>query len=303
MLIPDPAILSQPWFEAFLANGSPETKTDDSTGPVQPIPASTLPLISPKDLARLKRYAQLIQGTLMHQGEMIFPGQNGKPAQKLELSKTPVLVDKNGQKRLILPPTAELTEMNPDLLEGMKAFWKEIQVQEFNSAMERSFTLFKPSQSMDDIPKDPKGLIRQLLADTPFSYQNPAPVPVQIGNVSIDVTLARIISEKHPDLLINQGEVYGAALTAIKKRGWEILTLEPKMSYGEITLLFLSKLGYTTWETPSFNHDGKVKQLKGIYAVMGKDKRFITRQKLSPQEVDFLASQSIMQLILKEPNE
>ncbi|MCG8619295.1 MAG: hypothetical protein MI802_23995, partial [Desulfobacterales bacterium] len=76
VLIPDPAILSQPWFETFLARGEP--------GSLQPSPVNTAkgntfsarpqPVLSRRDLSRLKRYAQLIQGTLMHQGKMHFPG-------------------------------------------------------------------------------------------------------------------------------------------------------------------------------------------------------------------------------------
>ena len=97
--LPDPSLLLQPWFNNFidmkkadlpLTENMPEEETTAPHAPKQ---------ISMAELAQLKRYTQLIQGHLMHQGRLFFPPANPADESKsIDLSKTPVMIDDTGKK-------------------------------------------------------------------------------------------------------------------------------------------------------------------------------------------------------------
>lgn len=306
VLIPDPAILSQPWFEAFLANGMPDRSalSDHLSDQAGASPPSALPpafpMLAPKDLGRLKRYAQLIQGTLAHQGQMVFPGKDGKPPQTLDLTQTPLLTDKDGKKTLILPPGTEETEINQDLVAGMKAYWEEIQIQEINKAIEAGFSIFSKPPALTDIPMDHDLVVRKILASTSFAYAPPAPLEFKVGDIPVTVSLARITQNNGSEILINSGKVYGNALGALKEQGHQILTLSPEMTYGETILLLFTELGFSTWKNPAFHSEGKVSPLSGIYAILRAEKLFVTRQKPAQTTLDFLRTEGIHPIILED---
>lgn len=298
VVIPDAAILDQPWFRDFMAMGKTEVSQLAASGTTEAA-RPTLPALASEDLVRLKRYTQLIQGTLRHQGKMVFPGKKGGPSQVLDLSKTPVLTDKEGHKTLLLPGDTGAESLNPDLLEGMKAYWKELRIQRINTALATLPSLFSSSPGLDRIPEHPQALIQQVLEATDFTLEPPAPVAVQVGTVTTDISLPRISSPGRPDLLINPGSVYGAGLAALQDKGIDVITLSPGMSASEILLLLFSKLGYATWKDPAFNAGGHVTRLKGIYAALAADKLFITRSVLTDTASQFLASEGITLIELK----
>ena len=294
VLIPDPAILTQPWFQDFLAAGRLSSHTLKNLSAVQPrVAQPTLPDLPPEDLVRLKRYAHLVQGTLQHQGKMIFPGKNDLPAQVLDLARTPVLTEKSGQKRLILPPKTRPSQINQDLLKGIKAYWKELQIQELNKTLANTTSFFSRSSSLDNLPKDPQSLIRDALSATTYSLQSPLPLSVKVGAVNMDISLARIIRPDSPDILINPGSIFGMALEALEAKGYEIITLSPRMTESELLVLLFSKLGYTTWKNPAVNAGGQVIRLNGIYTVQKQEKLFFTRSGLSDEATDFLRADGV----------
>jgi len=300
VLIPDPAILNQPWFKSFFASGettglATALPQKDLSRPQQKMhPLPTLPEMPPEDLIRLKRYAQLIHGALQHQGQMIFPGKDKGPSNALDLTRTPILTGKDGKKTLILPPGTGPEEfVDTDLVEGMKKYWKELRIQELNQALANGPSLFSKKQSLDDTPKDPIAVIQTVLKATSLSLQPAIEIPIQVGPVGITANLARIVNDRHPDILLNPGTIYGTALDALKSKGNEVLTISQGMTTGEIVTLVFSTLGFTTWKNPAVNNNGRITPLTGIYATRAKDKLFVTRTGLSNMAKDFMTAESI----------
>jgi hypothetical protein len=301
--IPDPSLLAQPWFQKFLATGQaagPPTSQDKTiAGQPAPRPLPTLPELAPGNLARLKRYTQLVQGALQHQGQMVFPGKSKGNPKVLDLTRTPLLTENDGSKTLILPQDTGPQDLDTDLIQGMKQYWKELQIQELNQALAKGSSLMSLTPPMDKHPEDASAIIKTVLEPTAFVFQLPSPVPIQINGVGISVDLARITHDNRPDILVNPGTVYGAALTNLADKGIPILTLSPGMTTGEILILVFSKLGFTTWKNPAFNTDGRVSPLKGIYAVCEKDKFFITGTALSARATAFMDAEGIIVIRLK----
>ncbi len=308
VLVPAPDILSQPWFETFLAQGAPQASQSNykkkTEGQEQSqgkdFQAMPQPVLSPRDLSRLKRYAQLIEGTLMHQGKMYFPGKDGSPAKTLDLSKTPLLEENDGKKTLVLPPDTPAADFDQDLLSAMKAYWKEIQLQELNKALARSSLFNQKRLSLDEVPKSQEALVEKLISITPYTYRPNENIPIVQNKIEMTIIMGRIIHQNEPDRLVNKGNVYGQALETIKTQGYEILTLSPDLSVGEISLLLFSKLGYDTWKNPAINENNQVETLYGLYVSKGMEKYFIVRTQPSERANDFLTREGIELLIIKE---
>ncbi len=307
VLIPDPAILNQSWFQGFLATGkttgaATALTTNDFNSPAQTVAVRalpTLPEMPPEDLIRLKRYAQLVHGALQHQGQMIFPGRNKGQSKVLDLTRTPILTGKDGNKTLILPPDTGPEDFDTDLVEGMKQYWKELRIQELHQALANGPSLFSRTPSLEERPKDMTALIRAVVEATAFSVQPAAPVQIQVGPVGISADLARITHSSRPDILLNPGTIYGTALAVLEAKGNDVLTISPNMTTGEILTRVLSKLGFTTWKNPAFNNNGRVTALSGIYATHGKEQLFVTPARLSNTAIDFMAAEGITVIKLK----
>ncbi len=309
VLVPAPEILSQPWFETFLAQGThrsgqSKSSQDKANVPEQPqekrFQAMPQPVLSPRDLSRLKRYARLIEGTLMHQGKMYFPGKKGQPAKALDLSRTPLLEENDGKKTLVLPPDTPASDFDQDLLRAMKDYWKEIQLEELNKALTRSSLFTRKRLSLDEVPKSQNALIGKLISITPYTYKPNEKIPIVQNKIKMTIIMGRIIHPNEPDRLVNTGDVYGQALETIKTQGYDILNLSPDMSIGETSLLLFSKLGYDTWKNPAINENSKVETLYGLYVSRGMEKYFIVRAQPSERANDFLTREGIEVLIIKE---
>lgn len=293
IVIPDPSILSQPWFKNLIAMGNAEPlQANTQTTSQQPKP------ISRTEMANLKRYTQLIQGHLMHQGKLFFPPGNHEDQPKfIDLSTTPVISDDTGKKIVLLGPDTTEASMDPDLVAAMKAYWKDLQFQKISDLLNTRIPL--NTQTMKDIPNSQESLIKTLLSDTPYAYESRVYFPVPLNNVQITVALGRITHENIPDILINSGNVYGSALDTLKNRGYRILDLPTNLSYEDSCIRLFSQLGYQVWKDPSFNADRKVKNIPGVYAEKGLEKLFLTRTPLFKSAATFLENEKIDVIMLK----
>ena len=298
ILLPDPEILSQPWFKPFLAHGAPAGGPVGPPAPVPPPHKTTSAPLSGGDLIRLKRYAQLIHGTLMHQGTMHFPGQNGAPGQVLNLSATPVLEEENGRKNLMLPPNPLPSQVDQDLLVAMRAYWKDLRLREADKLI-RELT-GQPKSDLDGLDLPGNQLIDKLVFATGYTYKPDQKIPIALNNVPISVTMGRLIHPDQPDLLVNNGKVYGKALETIGTQGYGIITLTPEMTPTDICLELYSKLGYGTWKNPAFNAGNRVETIYGIYASKNSQKLLIVRNPPSESANRFLAQEGIQIVILEE---
>lgn len=300
--IPAPSILSQPWFNDFIVMGkkiAPPAEVVPTYIPEEkrPAPHASKP-ISMAELAHLKRYTQLIQGRLMHQGKLFFPpvSPGGKP-QSIDLSITPIISDDTGRKTVLIGPDAAEASMNPDLVAAMKAYWKDLQFKKFSEVLNAKI-LFK-TQTMEDVPNSQESLIKTLLAATSYSYEPQVFFPVSLNNVQITVSLGRITHDQAPDMLINSGSVYGRALDVLKKQGYRILELPANLTFEDVCTRLFSRLKYQVWKDPSFNADRRVKNIPGVYAEKGKEKLFLTRTPLFKSATTFLENEKIDVVMLK----
>ena len=300
--IPDPSILSQPWFNDFITMGKeivPPAEVDSTNIPEKKItaPYAAKP-ISMVELAQLKRYTQLIQGRLMHQGKLFFPPGNQEDTPKfIDLSKTPVISDSTGRKTVLLGSDATEASLDPDLVADMKAYWKDLQFKKLSEVLNAK--MLSNTQTMKDVPKTQESLIKNLLAATAYSYEPQVCFPVSLNNVQITVSLGRITYDHTPDILINSGGVYGRALDVLKKQGYRILDLPADLTFEDVCTRLFSRLGYQVWKDPSFNVDQKVKNIPGIYAEKEKEKLFLTRTPLFKSATTFLENEKIDVIMLK----
>nr|NJM04464.1 hypothetical protein [Desulfobacula sp.] len=94
-------------------------------------------------------------------------------------------------------------------------------------------------------------------------------------------------------MLINFGNVYGSALEIIEKREFEIVSITPELNPREVISLLFSRLGYSTWQNPSFSAGETVEKIEGIYAAKDQDKLFIPLESLSPPALAHLKRENI----------
>ncbi len=297
VLVPEPEILSQPWLQTMLIQGQTgNIRQPLDQAAIPPPPARPLSILSPGDLSRLKRYAQLTQGTLRHEGKVFFPGKKGQPARILDLSRTPVLEQPSGQRTLILPANTPVEAMDQDLVTAMKAYWKGIRLRELNRALSEKNDVH--IENMNQRPRSIDLLIKNLMAVTPFDYTAQSKIPIMLKKIEMTVSLGRVTHHNRPDILINTGNVYGQALAVLELQGYDIAALSQNDSFGEITQLLFDKLGYDAWKNPGFYTEERVETIHGIYVSKGAEKHFITRTHPSESARTFLDNENIHLLML-----
>jgi hypothetical protein len=297
LVIPDPSILVQPWFKSFLKQGSNGNAILQA--PVKKTPAPRLPVISPLQMTQLKRYSELIQGTLINQGKMHFPGRGAQPNLVLNLTQTPLIEKKDGEKTIIIPRDNG-SSLGNDLVENIRAYWKQIKVQELDNAISMAEKLGREKTSLDDRPVDIDKFILTLLSITQTQYTPDQIISFSIGTIEMTAPFGRIKRQDQPDLLINTGSVYGLALEAIEKKGNQILTIPPGLTMSELIFTLFTRLGYSIWENPSFTSTGRVETIKGIYAKKDREELLFTRQKPTTAAISFLETENIQFLILNQ---
>ncbi|MCK5835900.1 MAG: hypothetical protein KAH09_01420 [Desulfobacula sp.] len=299
VVIPDPSILAQPWFETFLKQGRKGIKSIYKT-PGVTTSDQVLPVIPPQEMIRLKRYSELIKGTLINQGQMYFPGTRFQPDLIINLSKIPVIESKDGQKTLIIPSDRLGKALGRDLVKNIKAYWKQVKIQGIDETLSIANAFGIKENSMADKPAIPNQLISKLLSATSYPYILDENIIFASGKIEMETSFGRIPRQGMPDLLVNMGNVYGLALEELERKGYQILTISPGLTMGEICLVLFTHLGYSTWKNPSFTHQGKFETLQGIYVVKNKEKLFIARQKPDPTVLQFLETKNIKLLIIDQ---
>jgi len=291
--LPDSSIKSQSWFKSVLSGKIPITQTKREKI------AAVKRRIDDHELAQLKKYSALIGGTLLNQGKMYFPGRNGA-SQVLDLSSSPVIESDDGSKILIISGD----NVNAELLEYVQTYWKGIKTQLISETLDKIKSMGKDKNLKQySITREYKKNIEQLLSQTDYDYIPDVRIPFTINNINLEARFGRIIRQDTADLLINFGNVYGAALKALEKREFTILSLAPKMATLEIAQQLFSSLGYTTWENPSFSDQGIVQTINGLLAVKNNDKIFISIEPLSMDSKKYLEKENIKILTTKNSSQ
>lgn len=282
--LPDPSIKSQPWFQSYLTG---DQQQDEKQG--EKLALDQLKIEAFK-LAQLKKYSSLIGGTLLSHGKIYFPGQNDSNT-VLDLSSIPMIETDDGSKILIISGE----NINDELLKRVQAYWKDLKIQVMSETLKK---LKNPVESKFSKNRtgEYKKIIATLLSQAGYEYIPNAKIPFMLNNLRLEASFGRIVREDTTDLLINFGNVYGAALDVLEKREFEILSIKAQLSVLELVEKLFSHLGYTTWKNPSFFTGDTVESIPGLYATKGKDKVFIPVKPISLQAIQYLEKEDIKRL-------
>lgn len=304
VVIPEPSILSQPWFRMFLEHGSAyvsngpaagkQDPTKPATPPIKP-PLKILPVIHDYQIQQLKRYASLIKGTLVNQGKLHFPGKNGLPDAALDLAQTPLIETGTPPGKIILIPKDRAGEiLDKDLIQSIRSYWRHLKIEQIEAAIQSTRQLEKKVSPIPLKPAVLRQIISGLIAATPYEYLDNDTIRFFIGTLQMSAKLGRIKRPEKQDLLINYGNIYGMGLEAIEKMGFEVFSIPTNgMTFQAATQSLLERLGYTTWQNPAFTQRGMVETLEGIYAVRKQERIFISQSPISTSAEDFLKNEHI----------
>ena len=213
----------------------------------------------------------------------------------LNLSSSPVIETEDGSKILIISDN----NVNAELLEYVQNYWKGIKTQLISETSDKIKDRVKnKSLTKYSVTREYKKIIEIILHQTDYDYIPNTKIPFTINNINLEAKFGRVIRKDEADLLINFGEVYGSALTALKKREFNIFSLTPKMTTLDLTKQLFSHLGYTTWLNPSFSNRETIQTIQGLYVVknlVGKnqDKMFIYVKPLNQNTLDYLKQENI----------
>jgi len=301
--IPEPAVLSQPWFSSFLTHGRPPAQADREQAVFQPGDApqghareNTLSDVSADQIQQLKRYAALMKGTLLHQGKMYFPAKNGENAVWLNLAQSPLIETRDhGENILLFPGNQTGYIRDKKLVQTIRSHWKNVRIGQIQAAIQKA-------RLMDPKPASPALIqkkIPDILAGAPFDFLSEEKIHFSVNDISMSAVFGRIKRPAGPDLLINFGDIYGTAITSIQNMGFDILSFYPNQSWKDQIRFLLSALGYTIWENPCFSHKQQVETLLGLYAELPPDRVFVSLYPLSPSESTFLQTEQIRYIHLK----
>ncbi len=303
VMLPDPGILSQPWFSSYLTHGTLPAHDNWEKKGVLPqdaaavrAPENALPDVSPYQILQLKRYAALINGTLVHQGKMYFPTKNDDTIVQLDLSRTPLIeTSDTGEKTLLIPGNRTGYILDKKMIQTIKSHWKQVKTEQIQAAIQKARQHPQETVPLDVI----KSNILQILAGTPFDYTPEEKIRFLVNDISMSGVFGRIKRPDRSDLLINFAHIYGTGITRIQNMGFDILTFSPNQSWKEQIRLLLSALGYTIWENPSFSHQKMVETLEGLYAELLPDRIFVSQYPLTPGASMFLKTEQIRYIHLK----
>jgi hypothetical protein len=127
ILIPDPVILSQPWYQSLFNRVSDHTHRSDMN---RSIPTSKkIPVGSvskgreTQPATHLSKVSSALDGKLINKGVYYFP-RPGREDFALDLSGTPLIEFKNGTRILFF---MDNNNQDPEL-DGVKAFWKDVHI-------------------------------------------------------------------------------------------------------------------------------------------------------------------------------
>ena len=283
IFLPDPALLSKPWFKSLFAkkpDGLNIRKAKVKNKIKEP------PIVNEYQNSQLEKYASLIGGTLASTGNYYFPDQNNNMS-KIDLSITPIIKLDNGQKILLIPEGV----YNKRMIAALKARWENIKVQKISEAIDN---YKKEKAQANKTPlKDFKIFIKKLLTTADFKYTEDSNIKFKLNSIQLNAAVGRIKRTNKPDLLLDFGNIFGNAFNIIKEQGNDLISLKPENGKIKAAQKLFKHLGITSVSNPSFLMDKKVVTLKGLYISELEPEIFITKEKLSEKTMEFLKNKNL----------
>ena len=285
--LPDPDIRSEPWFEQFFEKSA--GKEEPSAGEVKTKRPATRKkkqeTLDARKLSQLKRYASLIEGTLMTRGEYRFPsGENA--GDRLDLSSTPLMTLKNGNRILLLPDDRK----EDALVKRMRTHWNNLKVRKISEILSGK----NDSDSViKKIPETNEAFVERLLTCIGVDVQMDADISFSYDAVEIDVTLARVSRENAPDLLMDFGNIYGNAFDILEAQGYRVISIKPEENKMDAAFILCNALDLSVTRNPTFEKKKRLTRAKGLYVSDTDPEIFVTGQDLSDEVKEFMESREI----------
>ena len=288
--LPDPAIRSEPWFRQFFKSpDKTEPKEEKSEKPTakkeSPAGKNRPEKLDPQKLSQLKRYASLIEGTLLTQGEYRFPSEDSA-GDRLDLSSTPLITMKNGNRILLLPDDGG----NQAMLKRMREHWNNLKVRKISEILKGG----NDSDSVTKkIPETNEAFVERLLSFTGHDVQMDADISFSYDAVEIDVTLARVTRENAPDLLIDFGNIYGNAFDILESQGFKVLSIKPETNKMDAAYDLFKALDHSVTKDPTFEKKKRLMRADGLYVSGTEPEIFVTGANLGEDIEEFIKSRKI----------
>jgi len=270
-------------------------------GKVSPVPPENYPPegLSSHQLRQLQKYADTLNGRLVHEGKLYFPGRNEQKDLELDLSETP-LIETDAPRRSILilsnqvPPHPLQDEA---IRRNISSYWGHVRFQSIETVLP------PPDWKTAEPPAPPLHLTRkqifQILARAGFDYVADDVIRFHVNHIPMSVRLDRVKIPDRPDLLLNSGTVFGQGISALQQKNFQVLTFTADQNREEQIQGLLSALGYHVWSRPSFTHQGTVETLPGFYAERSSNRLLVSLTPLTPTIQSFLEARRIKHVFLQ----
>ncbi|MCK5310659.1 MAG: hypothetical protein KAJ62_01025 [Desulfobacteraceae bacterium] len=283
ILLPDPKLLSKPWFQALFAKQASSLGVHKAKiSKKRKAPSK----INEYQSTQLEKYASLIGGTFSSSGNYYFPDQNNNMS-KIDLSITPMISLEDGQKILLIPEDA----YNESLVNALKQRWENVKIQKISTAINDYKK--KKSQSNKLPLEDFKFFIKNFLSIAGFRYTQDSNVKFEFNSIQLNAVVGRVKRIGKPDLLIDFGSIKGSAFDAMREQGNDLIVLKPEEGKIKATQKLLKRLEVAFIRNPSFLKDKKVLTVNGLYIAELEPEIFIAKEKLSKETIEFLKNKNL----------
>ncbi len=269
---------------------------------VQNIPSRQPPTaVDSEQLQRLQEYADAINGKLIHQGKLYFPGKNGRKQVQLDLSSTPVIEMDDPQKTVMIlsNPSPQNPLQNEETRQTISSYWRHVKIQPIETILHNRAPVLPGSGSPSLRYHLSRQQIFQILEQTGYVYVPEESFRFHVNQIPVSARLDRVKIPDRPDLLLNFGRVYGRGIDALRQLEFDVVTFTLMQNWQEQIRQLLSALGYQVWENPSFTHQGTVKMLAGIYGEQSSSRLFISSSPVIPLVRSFLETRQIQHICLQ----
>ncbi len=250
----------------------------------------------------LKRYASVVGGELVQDGNFYFPRKN-RPDIVLNLKSYPVIELPNGGKILI---AHKRKKNNMKLFREIRHFWKNLKIitpdaiinnqiishaedktkimksvskYQKHVPVEKSIIRYSAKDNLEKtiiLPHDYEKALEKILSFTKFHYIPNSKLSLLFHGIRININIGKIQlgkSANKKSILIDFGNIYGYALDIIKKRGMDIIVISPKEKFISSMFRVFTTLGASVTKNPVFvsNITKKPITIHGLYITGSSD--------------------------------
>jgi hypothetical protein len=277
----------------------PSTQKIPSDPPATDTPPQTTTAISSIQLQRLQDYANAINGRLIHQGKLYFPGRNGQKQVELDLSATPVIETKEPPKTVLIlsHQSPQNPLQNKAVRQTISSYWKHMKIQPIETIFHNRVQL-KPEPSFPEHHLSREQTF-QILTHAGYDHIPEETIRFHVNQIPVSARLDRVKIPNRPDLLLNFGTVYGQGIDAIEQMAFKVVSFSSKQDRQKQIQHLLSALGYQVWHNPSFTYQGTVETLAGVYGEQSSNRVFISSSPITPVIRSFLETRQIQHVFLQ----